>query len=226
MKKIIKKAALILTFVMILCVSYNALSVSAEEDFKDMGTKVISNVNKVWTVKFTSPEDSNSLSNNISVQDLTDGSTVSVSASQGDDENSIKINPPSGGYKLEHKYKLTIDKNVKSKKQENLPKTVVLRFNVTSKDNNGYTASANVEVSRVWSGFKKITVSTTNLPDVVKYKIEGNNNFFNIGDTVTLISKDMPQISLYDNKDNLLGTATLDASSTKNNVSMNITLAD
>lgn len=222
MKKVIKRAALILTFVMTCCISYGVSNVSASEDFKDMGTKTISDVNKVWTVKFKTPVDANSLSSNVSVQDLTDGSTVNVSTSQGDDEDSIKVNPPSGGYKLSHKYKLSIDKNVKSKKQENLPKTVVFHFNVASKDDSSYTASANVVVSPVFSAFKQITISSTDLPNAAKYKIEGNNNLFDIGKTAVSIEPDTIKVSLYDNNGNLLGTATLDASSTKNNISMDV----
>lgn len=226
MKKVIKVSALILSFAMIFCVSYSGLSVSAQEDFKDMGTKTISDVNKVWTVKFSMPVDINSLNNNVSIQDLADGNTINVSVSAGDDEDSVKVNPPSGGYKLSHKYKLSINKNVKSKKQENLPKTVVFHFNIASKDDSSYTASANVVVSPVLSAFKKITISSTDLPNAVKYKIEGNNNLFDIGKTAVSMEPDTIKVSLYDNKGDLLGTATLDASSTKNNISMDVTLAD
>ncbi|WP_406547966.1 Ig-like domain-containing protein [Clostridium ljungdahlii] len=200
MKKVIKRAALILSFVMICCISYSSSSVSAA-DFKDMGTKTISDVNKVWTVKFGEPVDINSLNSNIKLQDITNGSTVSVSVSAGTDENSAKINPPSGGYKLSHNYKLTIDKNIKSKKGKHLSQPVVLNFSLvsnsssntggnsssnsggsssnnsggSSSNNNSYTASANVEVSPSVP-LRKITVST-NLPNVTKYKIEENNNF-------------------------------------------------
>ena len=226
MKKVIKRVALILTFVMIFCVSYSTLSVSAEEDFKDMGTKVISDVNKIWTVKFSTSVDINSLNNNVNIQDITDGSTVNVSVSAGDDDDSVKVNPPSGGYKLSHNYKLTIGKNAKSKKGASLPKSAVLKFGLDSKDNNRYTASANVVVSPVLPIFKQITVST-NAPSASKYKIEGNDKLFDIGSTnVSVASQNIVKISLYDNKGNLLGTSILDVSSTKNNISMNITLAD
>ncbi|QXE20255.1 Ig-like domain-containing protein [Clostridium sp. 001] len=249
MKKVIKRAALILSFVMICCISYGSLSVSAA-DFKDMGTKTISDVNKVWTVKFGEPVDINSLNNNIKLQDITNGSTVSVSVSAGTDENSAKINPPSGGYKLSHNYKLTIDKNIKSKKGRHLSQPAVLNFSLASNNssintggnssnnsggnssnnnggngsnNNSYTASANVEVSPSVP-LRKITVST-NLPNVTKYKIEENNNFFAINSsTITFVSKNTLQIYLYDNSGKLLGTSTLDVSSTKNNIIMNVTL--
>jgi hypothetical protein len=226
LKKIIKRAALILTFVMICCVSYGSLSVSAAEDFNDMGTRAISDVNKIWTLKFRTPVDINSLNSSVGMKDLTDGSTVNINISAGDDENSVKVNPPSGGYKLSHNYKLTIDKSTKSKKREVLPKSAVLNFSLTSKDNNSYNASANVVVSPGLPMFKQITIST-NLPSVSKYKIEGNNNLFSVGSTaVSLVSQTAIKVSLYDNKENLLGTSTLDVSSTKNNISMNITLAN
>lgn len=244
MKQVIKRSALILTFVMICCISYGSLSVSAA-DFKDMGTKSISDVNKVWTVEFGKPVDISSLNNNIKVQDLTDGSTISVSVSAGADEDSAKINPPSGGYKLSHNYKLTIDKSTKSKNGESLTQSAVLNFSLTSNSSNSsgsgnsssgnnsgtnintkYTASANVVVSKLTSTMKEITIST-NLPNVTKYKIEQNNNSFTINSTApSFASKDTLQVYLYDSNDKLLGTSTLDASSTKDNISMNVTLAN
>ncbi|OAA86464.1 Ig-like domain-containing protein [Clostridium coskatii] len=256
MKKVIKRAALILSFVMICCISYGSLSVSAA-DFKDMGTKTISDANKVWTVKFGEPVDINSLNSNIKLQDITNGSTVNVSVSAGNDENSAKINPPSGGYKLSHNYKLTIDKNIKSKKGRHLSQPAVLNFSIASNNssnsgsnssnnggnnssnsggnssnsggnssnNNSYTASANVEASPSVP-LRKITVST-NLPNVTKYKIEENNNYFAINSTtITVVSKNTLQVYLYDNSGKLLGTSSLDVSSTKNNIIMNITLAN
>ncbi|AGY77301.1 Ig-like domain-containing protein [Clostridium autoethanogenum] len=250
MKNVIKRAALILSFVMICCISYGSSSVSAA-DFKDMGTKTISDVNKVWTVKFGEPVDINSLNSNIKLQDITNGSTVSVSVSAGTDENSAKINPPSGGYKLSHNYKLTIDKSIKSKKGRHLSQPAVLNFTLASNssnsggnsssnsggnsssnnsggnnsNSNSYTASANVQVYPSIA-FRKITVST-NLPNVTKYKIEENNNSFAINSsTITLVSKNTLQVYLYDNSGKLLGTSTLDVSSTKNNIIMNITLAN
>lgn len=227
MKKVIKRAVLILTFVMICCVSYGALNVLAVEDFNDMGTRAISDVNKIWTLKFRTPVDISSLNNNITMEDLTDGSAVSVSISAGDDENSAKVNPPSAGYKISHNYKLTIGKSVKSKRGENLPKSAVLKFNLTSKDNNNYNASSNVLVAQAIPAIKQITISTTNLPSASKYKIEGNNNFFNIGsNSVSIVSQNTVKVYLYDNKENLLGTFMLNVGSTQNNINMNITLAD
>ncbi len=227
MKKAIKRAVLILTFVMICCVSYGSLKVSAAEDFNDMGTRAISDVNKVWTLKFRTPVDVNSLNNTVSIQDLTDGSAVSVSVSAGDDENSAKVNPPSGGYKMSHNYKLTIDKSIKSKKGKSLPKSAVLKFNLTSKDNNSYNASANVVVVvPVIPTLKQITVST-NLPSASKYKIEGNDKLFDIGsNAVLLVLQGTAKVSFYDDKGNLLGDSTLDVSATKSNISMKITLAN
>ncbi|AWI03701.1 Ig-like domain-containing protein [Clostridium drakei] len=226
MKKLIRRAALILTFVMICCVSYGALGVSAAEDFNDMGNRAISDVNKIWTLQFKTPVDISSLNNNVTLQDLTDGSTVDVSISAGDNENLAKVNPPYGGYKMSHNYKLNISKNVKSKKGESLPKAAVLKFNLTSKDNNGYNASANVLVAQMIPSFKQITIFT-NLPSASKYKIEGNKNFFDIGTTaVSIIGGSSVKVYFYDNRGNLLGDSTLDVNSTKNNINMNISLAN
>jgi len=226
LNKFIKKAAFILICAVIYSISYGIFSVSAEEDVNDMGNRVISNVNKIWTVKFKSPVDMDSLNNSVGIKDITDGGDVDISISAGDDENSASINPPSGGYKLSHNYKLTINKNAKSKSGQNLPKSAVLNFSVASKDNNGYTASANVTVSPVLPIFKQISIST-DLPSAVKYKIEGNSNLFDVGSNMVLFaSQDTVKVYLYDNKQNLLGTSTLDVSTTKDNITTNITLAD
>jgi len=226
LNKVIKKAAFILICAVIYSISCGVFSVSAAEDVNDMGTRVISNVNKIWTVKFKSPVDIDSLNNSVSIRDVTGGADVDISISAGEDENSASINPPSGGYKLSHNYTLTIDKSAKSKSGQSLPKSVILSFNVASKDNNGYTASANITVSPVLPIFKQINVST-DLPSAAKYKIEGNNNLFDVGSNMVLFaSQDTVKVYLYDNKQNLLGTSTLDVSATKNNISMNITLAD
>ncbi|WPC41007.1 Ig-like domain-containing protein [Clostridium sp. JS66] len=227
MKKIMKRVVLVLSFVMICYVSYGALSVSAAEDFNDMGNRAISDVNKVWTLKFRTPVDISSLNNSIRVEDLTDGSAVSVSISAGEDENSAKVNPPSVGYKVAHSYKLTIDKNVKSKKGENLPRSAVLEFNLTSKDNNNYNVLSNVEVASGFSMIKKITIVDTNLPSVSKCKIEGSNNFFDVGKTVGLFTaQNTVKVYLYDNKENLLGTSILNVDSTQNNINIKVTLAN
>lgn len=227
MKKVIRKAALILVFVVICCVSYGTLDVSAAEDFYDMGNKTISDVNKVWTLKFSTPIVISSLNNNVVIQDITDGSTVNVNISGGNDENSVKVNPPSGGYKISHNYKLTVDKSIKSKNGVSLSKPAVLRFSLTSKESSSYNASANVIVSPVVSIFKQITVSSTSLPSGSKYKIDGNNNLLDFGSSTILVtSQSTVKVSIYDNRGNLLGTSTLDVSSTKNNVSMNVTLTN
>lgn len=226
MKKLMRRAVLILAFVMFFCVSYGALGASAAEDFNDMGNRAISDVNKIWTLQFKASVDISSMNNNVIMQDLTDGTNVNVTISEGDGENLAKVNPPYGGYKMSHNYKLTISKNVKSKKGESLPKSAVLKFNLTSKENNGYNASANVLNAQLIPSFKQITIFT-NLPSASKYKIEGNNNFFDIGNTaVSIIGESTVKVYFYDNRGNLLGASTLDVTSTKNNINMNISLAN
>ena len=46
----------------------------------------------------------------------------------GDDDNSIKINPPSQGYKVGHSYQISVDKNIKSQKGKNLNKSGINEF--------------------------------------------------------------------------------------------------
>lgn len=224
MKKIIKRTAFIVAFIMVFCISYGDFNVSAADEFRDMGTRLISNLNKTWTLKFNTPVNVGSLVGNVKINDVTSGSTAIASVSAGNDQYSAKVNPPSGGYKMGHNYKLIVDKGAKSKGGENLSKPVTLNFNLTS--DGKYSATANVEVSSAFNSFKQITVST-NLPFASKYKIEGNDNLFDIGKTaVSFVPQSQVQIYLYDNKGNLLGTSTLNVSSTKSNIRMNITLAN
>lgn len=222
LKKIIRKAAFIITFVMIFCIFYGGFNAVSADDYKNMGTRVISNVNKIWTLKFNIPVNINSLKNNVKIQDITSGETSNLSAFSGNDEYSAKVNPPSGGYKLNHNYKLILGNGISSKVGDKLPKSAALSFEVTS--NGKYTASASVVTSQSFPNIKKIIVSS-NLPSVSKYKVEGNNNIFDIGKTaVSIVPQNTVQILLYSDKGNLLGTSTLDTSYTKNNISMNVIL--
>lgn len=226
MKKSIKRTTLIFALVLTCFISWGSFSAGAEDSYKDMGNKVISNVNKIWTLKFNAPININTLRGNVSIEDITDGNTINASVSAGDEDKLAEIKPPSGGYKLSHEYKLHIDDDVKSTEGKNLSKPIVFSFKVVSEEDNSYTASADVIVSPFIPALKQITVKT-DLPSAVKYKIQGNNNLFDIGKAAySLVSSDTVQISLYDAGGNLIGTSSLDASSTKNNISMDITLAD
>ncbi|WP_446897187.1 Ig-like domain-containing protein [Clostridium sp. LBM24168] len=224
MKKSIKRTVLILILALTCVVSWGNFSTMAEDSYKDMGNKVISDVNKIWTLRFSAPVNVNSLRGNVSIEDITDKSTINASVSAGDEDDLTEIKPPSGGYKLSHEYRLHIEKDVKSKEGKNLSKPIVFSFKVVSDDS--YKASADVVVSPVLPMLKQITVNT-DLPSAAKYQIEGNNNLFDIGKAaVSISSGNTVQICMYDAKGNLLGTSRLDVSSTKSDISMDITLAN
>lgn len=244
MKKKIFLAVTALVFIL----SSFTISAAAESDISSrFADKIISDANKIWTVKFNDSVDFNTVKDNISVEDL-NKSKLKISVIPGTDSRQISILPPSGGYDKNQTYSIIIGSNLKSENGKLLGKDVTMDFKVSDNAAAGgggggggggtgsgnenptpnYKIHANVLVSPVFPMLKKITVSTE-LPNVTKYQIEGNNNLFNIGQTgVSIVSQDQNTVRVYLCDDNkiLLGTSTLDVSSTKNDISMDITLAD
>lgn len=226
MIKKVKKCTLIFLS-MFMLIAFNSIGVLAADDsVLNMGTRTITDVNKTWTITFSDPIDFNSVSGNIQIKDVTLDKNLSVAPVQGESKLIVKVNSPSGGYVIGHSYQISINKNVKLLSGSFLSRTTVLDFIVTSKANNTnkvYTASANVTVSPVISVFKQIAITSTNLPGATKYKIEGNNSLFDIGKPMaSFISGNTVKVYIYDSKGNVLGTADLDISTSKNNISLNL----
>ncbi|MDW8799668.1 hydrolase [Clostridium sp. A1-XYC3] len=214
----------LLVFVFITFTSYVVLA--ADNDTKDMGNKTITDTKKVWTVSFKSEVDLASLSNNVQIKDITNGNAFTPTVTAGDTANTVKVNPPSSGYTVGHKYQLILKNAIKSKKGKNLPKTTVLTFSIASKDSsNDYSINASVTVSPVWSGFKAVTINSTNLPDAKKYKLEGNNNLFDIGkQAASIIPGDTVKISICDSQGNVLATVDMDVSTNKSNIDLDLNI--
>lgn len=208
------------------CIFFNSNMVLADStDVKDMGSKTITDTKKVWTVSFKKAVDISSVSNNIKISDITSGTNFTPTVSQGDDEYSIKVNPASGGYVVGHEYQLILNKDIKSQEGENLPKDVLLTFYVVSGSDKNYDVSANVIVSPFLSMLKKVTLSSEDLPQDAKYKIEGTNKLFNIGDTAIFVGNESTVNVYFYNSDGAteIGTGVLDVSSTNSNVDIEIT---
>ncbi|NMM61463.1 Ig-like domain-containing protein [Clostridium sp. P21] len=226
MIKQVKKYSVI-ALTMFVFLAFNSISVFAADDsVLSLGTRTITDVNKTWTVTFSSPIDFSSVLGNIQIKDVTSGNNLSITPMQGDSKAIVKVDAPSGGYILGHTYQVTVNKNIKLLSGNSLARTTTLNFIVTSKANStssGYAISANVTVSPAISIFKQITITSTNLPDAAKCKIEGNNNLVDIGKSIFLVVPgNTVKVYIYDSKGNVIGTADLDVSTTKNNMSLNL----
>lgn len=219
------KKYILITLTIFICMCFNSNIILASDTVKNVGNKTITDTNKVWTVSFKAEVDMNSLLNNVQIKDITTGSTFTPSVSQGEDNYTVKINPPSSGYTRGHEYQLILDKSIKSKKGDSLPKTTVLTFSVEDKDSVSYDVSADVVVSPYLSMFKQITLTSQELPEGTKFKVEGNDNIFSIGDTArSIIGTSIVDIHFYSSDGNTeIGTGTLNVSSTNKSLSMEVT---
>ncbi|WP_083585665.1 Ig-like domain-containing protein [Clostridium kluyveri] len=223
MIKRMKKYSLIaLTLFMFLCLSKGAV-LAEDSDTVNLGTRTITDVNKTWTITFNNPIEFDSVAGNVEIRDVTTGNNVPISPVQGDNRSVVIVKAPSEGYTVGHNYLITVNKNIKLESGTPLSKTTTLNFIVASKEDNEYTLSADITVSPIISVFKQITVTSTNLPGASKYKIDENNKLFDIGETMaSLISEDTVKVYICDSSGNVLGTADMDVSTTKNNISLKL----
>lgn len=84
---------------------------------------------KIWTITFNNEVILNDLTKQeISVTD-SDGNNVSVDLKLANNNNSIKIIPPTEGYKLGEYYTIRVGKNIKSKAKNGLKDDVIYNFN-------------------------------------------------------------------------------------------------
>lgn len=186
-------------------------AIQTNTDEKVIVQKATTNTNKAWTVTFNSEVDYNEIKDVLQVNEVNNGqlgSAVPVTILPLTN-SSMKIIPPSGGYKKGQFYQVTIRKGAKSKKGKTMIKNNVMKFSVNGEN----TAIGKVEISPVLSMFKVITISATTRPDIKKYKIEGNDNLFNIGEvSINIIeNKSSVQVYLYGNDGTtLLGKTSLD----------------
>ncbi|WPC41008.1 hydrolase [Clostridium sp. JS66] len=223
MIKKLKKYMLIL-FSMFILIAFNSNGVlAAGDNVLDMGTRTITDTNKTWTITFNNTIDFNSTEGNIQIKDLTSGNNLSINPVQGDNAAIVKVGAPSGGYTVGHTYQISLNKNIKLANGGLLARNITLNFIVASKGTSECTISANVMVSPAISIFKQVTITSTNLPNAKKYKVEGNNNLVDIGKSMfSVIGKNTVKVYICDSTGNVLGTADMDVSSTKSNMSLNL----
>lgn len=220
---------------------FNTVALADDTD-KIIAGKTINNTRKTWTIKFNSAVDFQTVKNSIKLTDKNNNSLIYVSVTQGQDENSVIVSAPLQGYKVGHTYELKVDKDlVKSKKGDSLKRTAVMDFTVaegngdtaSGNDNttggnsdttNGNTASVKVEVPviEMLSSVKRITLNSTGNKDIKKFKIEGTDKVFNLGESGTfMIGTSNTTIYFYkEDGTTLVGKGTLDVSKSNNNVSV------
>lgn len=204
---------------------YNSVYAASNQDArKEINAKVVTDVNKIWTIKFNSEVDFYSVKDRITVNEVHDNS-VSSSVPVNIEDNgrmAIKINPPTGGYKIGKNYQITITKGAKARDGKFLMKDNIMRFSIQG-DN---TAMAKVEVSPVLDMFKVINITGTTRTDIKKYRIEGNDYTFNLGEPSLNVIQNRNSVQIYfygidDTK--IIGRATLNISNNSYDVPLDIT---
>lgn len=203
--------------------SNKVYAASADDTKKEIAPKVTTDVNKIWTIKFNSQVDFYSVKDRITVNEVNNnylGSSVSVDI-QESGKMALKINPPSGGYKKGKTYQITINKGAKARDGKFLLKDNIMRFSV--QDNN--TAMARLEVSPVLDIFKIINITGTTRTDIKKYKVEGNDYIFNIGESSLNVLNNRTSVQIYFygiDGVKILGRATLNISNSSYDVPLDI----
>lgn len=218
----IKIAAMIL-FVCAFCASTLVFAYD-NSDINVINDKVISDTHKIWTVKFNTSIDINSFSNSVQIKDLTDGTIQQVSVVVGDKDNSIKVNPPSQGYKTGHNYQISVDKNIKSISNKNLKRAGLMNFKVMDVNTGNYTADIKVVVSPFLPILKQITLNSVNLDDVKKIRVEGSDKVLNVGESaVSVINGNSTTIYFYGGDGTtVIAKGTLDVTRSMDNVTIKL----
>lgn len=157
--------------------------------------KITTDTNKAWSINFNSEVDLYSIKDCIQVNEINNdqiGTTIPVTISQGS-RYSIVINPPSGGYKKGQMYQVTIKKDARARNGKGMVRNNLMKFSIGDAN----TAIGKVEISPVLSMIKAITINDTTRTDIKKYKIEGNDNLFNIGETSVNVLDNKSSVQVY-----------------------------
>ncbi|KZL94128.1 hypothetical protein [Clostridium magnum] len=205
-------------------INYNTVyAASSQTEDKVITQKITTDTNKAWTINFNTEIDFNSVKDSIQVNKVSNGqlgTTVPVTVFQRT-KSSIIVTPPSGGYEKGQMYQITVKKGAKATTKKGLYRNNIMKFSVTS-DN---AAIGKVEVSPVVKAFKLITVNATSRSDIKKYKIEGNEKLFNIGETSLNVLENKSSVKVYfygDDRYTLLGSATVDVSKSASDIQFQI----
>ncbi|AWI03700.1 hypothetical protein [Clostridium drakei] len=218
------KKCIFIALFMLISLTFSSISVSANDDsVLNLGTRTITDVNKTWTITFNNDINFNSVLGNVQIKDITSDKNLYITPIQGESKSVVKVKAPSEGYVVGHNYQITISKNIKLVNGAFLSRTTALNFIVAPKGNSAYTVSASVVVSPLIDAFKQITIISTNIPNASKYKIEGNNNLFDIGKPmVSLVGGNTVKVYICDSVGSVLGTTNMDVSTSKSNMNLNL----
>lgn len=193
-------------------------------DINKFNDKTISNTNKAWNIKFNAKVDISSVKNSIHMKDLTDNSNLSIIPVLDSDESVVKVNAPSQGYEVGHEYQIIIDKDAKSQKGRTHKKTAVMNFKVIDVSGGNYTASAKVLTSSILPKLKQITISSINLPEVKKFKVDGSAGILDIGKTnVAVIPGNTANVYFYgQDGSTVIAEGTINVANSNNNLTIKL----
>lgn len=203
--------------------SSNTIAAAQNSDERIIQQKATADVNKAWNINFNSEIDFNSVKDSIQVNEINNnqlGASVPVTVIPGA-SRSVRVAPPVGGYKKGQIYQVTIRKGAKAKKNKDLCRNNTMKFSIMG-ENSGI---AKVEVSPVVNMFKSITINATTRPDVTKYKVEGNEKLFNIGETSVNVLENKNNVQVYfygADGYTMRGKTTIDVNKTANDLQFQI----
>ena len=186
-------------------ITYNQLA-------KNLGIKTINNPKYHWTVEFTMPGNFDSIENNLEVRELENGVSgpkVFTKIQPGSNDKLVKIIPLNRGYEFGKTYRIIVGDRTKSQSNLNIKRKVIMDFKVEDK----ISAIVDLEVAKIMPMFKKIRV-TTNTANVVKFKIEGNKNYFDINKEAITLAQNDSKIYFYDENLELLGESNINLETT------------
>ncbi|WP_027626174.1 Ig-like domain-containing protein [Clostridium lundense] len=206
-------------------------------DNSKLSSKEVSK-DKIWMIRFNIKLDSNTINNSVIVKDLS-GNKINIKLKLSDDGKTILVYPPVNNYDINKEYILYVEDNIKSVNSRKLKSGAIVNFFVkdntsssgsSSGSSNGgsstssINAIAKVEVSPVMKNFKVINIKSSNNSNIKKFKIEGNNNLFDIGKAaLSIVNDDKVTIYFYgEDGNNLIGKGTLDVSRTADNLDIKI----
>lgn len=176
--------------------NYNRVhAAGSQTDERVIQQKITTDTNKAWNINFNSEVEFYSVKDCIQVNEVNNGklgTTIPVTVSQGT-RYSMIVNPPSGGYKKGQMYQVTIKKDARARNGKGMVRNNIMKFSIGDAN----TAIAKVEISPVVSMFKAITINATTRTDIKKYKIEGNDNLFNIGETSVNVLDNKSSVQVY-----------------------------
>lgn len=128
------KTYIFLFFTCFLILAFNTKPVFAAENAPADLKKVDVNLNKEWTIHFDSPISKDCINNNCFTVVDNNNKLVDAKVFAGNDEKSITIKPPSGGYYTAGVYYLKI-KNVYSTDSKKLAKEFTMKFYISNVSN-------------------------------------------------------------------------------------------